>query len=163
MPSSLEVRPEIWTREEAIGRLRPVLRDLCGEERSLCRVAAERSIFCGGFRRWPAREFDRRFRPFIGTSTHLTRPQMEAFADLWQLSEQLCQGVTLACDAASLSPGACRGWKEFTEADLERFCRELLGRHVTVGVQEEQIAQLCQGPRAATELSLTRTPPPEIG
>ena len=120
---STEVRPaETWTREEAIARLRPVLRELCGAEQSLCRLAAERGTFCGGFRRWPAREFHRRFRPHIGTSTHLTRPQMEAFADIWQLSEQLRLGVTLACDAASRSPGACRGWEELSDADLEISC-----------------------------------------
>ena len=133
---SSEVRPaETWTREDAIARLRPVLRELCGAEQSLCRLAAEQGSFCGGFRRWPAREFHRRFRPHIGTSTHLTRTQMEAFADIWQLSEQLRLGVTLACDAASRSPGACRGWEELSDADLEISCREFLGKAVTVGGQ----------------------------
>jgi hypothetical protein len=133
-PSSTDgCAPEAWTREEAIARLRPALRDLCGAEQSLCRVAADQGIFCGGFRRWPAREFHRRFRPYIGTSTHLTRLQMEAFADLWQLSEQVRVGMSLACDAASVSPGACRGWDELSNAELEMSCRELFGQNVTVG------------------------------
>jgi len=159
---SPEVRPaETWTREEAIARLRPVLRELCGAEQSLCRLAGERGTFCGGFRRWPEREFDRRFRPHIGTSTHLTRPQMEAFADIWQLSEQLRLGVTLACDAASLSPGACRGWEELSDVDLEISCRELLGNAVTVGGrgdtvggQRDQIDQTRPGARCGAEISL---------
>ena len=159
---SPEVRPaETWTREEAIARLRPVLRELCGAEQSLCRLAAEMGTFCGVFRRWPEREFDRRFRPHIGTSTHLTRPQMEAFADIWQLSEQLRLGVTLACDAASLSPGACRGWEELSDADLEISCRELLGKAVTVGGQgdtvggqRDQIDQTRPGARCGAEISL---------
>lgn len=142
-PSSSDVRPpETWTREEAIARLRPVLRQLCGADQSLCRVAAEQGIFCRGFRRWPAREFHRRFRPFIGASTHLTRVQMEAFADIWQLSEQLRHGVALPCDAAALSPGACRGWDELTDADLALFCRELLEQPVTVGAQSKAIARM---------------------
>ena len=137
---STEVRPaETWTREEAVARLRPILRKLCGQEQSLCRLASERGTFCGGFRRWPAREFHRRLRPHIGTSTHLTRSQMEAFADIWQLSEQLRLGVTLACDAASLSPGACRGWEELSDADLTISCRELLGKAVTVGGQGDTL------------------------
>jgi len=158
---SPEVRPaETWTREEAIARLRPVLRELCGTEQSLCRLAAEMGTFCGGFRRWPEREFDRRFRPHIGTSTHLTRPQMEAFADIWQLSEQLRLGVTLACDAAS-PPGACRGWEELSDADLEISCRELLGKAVTVGGrgdtvrgQRDQIDQKRPLTRCGAEISL---------
>ena len=152
---------ETWTRAEAIDRLRPVLRELCGAEQSLCRLAAERGTFCGGFRQWPAREFHRRFRPHIGTSTHLTRPQMEAFADIWQLSEQLRLGVTLACDAASLSPGACRGWEELSDADLEISCRELLGKAVTVGGrgdtvrgQRDQIDQKRPEARCGAEISL---------
>ena len=144
MLSSTETRQEIWTREEAIARLRPTLRKLCGPEQSLCRWASERGAFCRGFRRWPAREFNRRFQPHIGTSTHLTRPQMEAFADLWQLFEQLRLDVTLACDAASVSPGACRGWEELSDADLEISCRELLGTSVTVGGQRIQIGQTHQ-------------------
>ena len=92
-------------------------------------------------------EFHRRFRPFIGASTHLTRVQMEAFADIWQLSEQVRLGVTLACDAALRSPGACRGWDELSNADLETSCLELLQRRVGVGAQQDQIVETPGEPR----------------
>ncbi len=121
-----------WTRAEAIDRLRQALLPLCTDGRSLCRVAAERGIFCQGFRRWPVREFHERWKPFLGVSTHLTRSQMERLADVWQVSEQVEQGVSLACDAQALCPGACRGWNEFSNAEMTRFCREILGRIVTV-------------------------------
>ena len=51
-----------WTRAEAIARLRDALVKLTDDEHSMCQVAAKRGIFCHGFRRWNAREFDRRFR-----------------------------------------------------------------------------------------------------
>jgi hypothetical protein len=98
-------------------------------DRSMCRIAAERGIFCHGFGRWPEADFDRRWRAAIGRSTHLSRDQMERFADLWQLTEQVSSGVSLACDARSGREGPCRGWDEFSDGDLARFCRELCGEN----------------------------------
>lgn len=113
------------SRQAAIARLRSALVPMAGNDRSLCRVAAERGIFCRGFRRWHVAEFDRRWRHAIGRSTHLSREQMERFADIWQLTEQLRQGVALACDAKPGPSSPCRGWDEFSDEDLARFCREL--------------------------------------
>ncbi len=75
------------SRREAIGRLRTALLALTDDEHSICQVAAERGIFCHGFRRWNAAEFDRRWKSAIGRSTHLSRAQIEEFANLWQLAE----------------------------------------------------------------------------
>ncbi len=124
--------PEVWTRAEAIACLRESLVKLCGEGRSMCQAAADRGIFCRGFRQWPEREFHDLWKPLIGESTHLSRAQMERFADLWQLSEQVRQGFTLACDAQVVRPGVCRGWDEFSNVDLSRFCAEILARRVVV-------------------------------
>jgi hypothetical protein len=123
---------ETWTRARAVERLRDTLRGLVGDDRSMCRVAAERGIFCRGFARWSDSEFDRRFRGALGRSTHLSRAQMEELADLWQLAEQIRCRVTLACDARGASLGACRGWDEFSNADLERYCADILGLDVVV-------------------------------
>ena len=122
----------LWERGEAIARLRQALLTLCDDEHSMCQVASDRGIFCRGFRRWNASEFDRRWRAAIGRSTHLSRPQMEEFANVWQLSEQLRQRVSLACDAGRNGPGGCRGWDEFSNADLSRFCADVLGSSVQV-------------------------------
>ena len=122
----------VWSRPQAISRLRETLVRLADEEHSMCQVAADRGIFCHGFRRWGSREFDRRWRNAIGRSTHLTRAQMEEFANVWQLSEQIRRGVSLACDTQSRAGGPCRGWEEFSNADLSRFCADLLGENVVV-------------------------------
>jgi len=57
---------------------------------------------------------------------------MEEFANLCQLSEQVRQRVSLACDAAASPLGGCRGWGEFSNADLSRFCADVLGLSVQV-------------------------------
>jgi hypothetical protein len=124
--------PTIWARPEAIARLRAHLLPMTDEESSLCRVAGEQGVFCFGFRRWNAAEFDRRWRGFIGRSTHLSRAQMEEFANIWQLTEQSKARVALACDAAAIGQGPCRGWNEFSNDELGRFCRDLLGEDVEV-------------------------------
>jgi hypothetical protein len=129
----------LWERGEAIARLRQALLALSDGEHSICQVAAERGIFCHGFRRWNASDFDRRWRFAIGRSTHLSRAQMEEFANVWQLSEQLRQHVALACDAGANGPGGCRGWKEFSNADLSRFCADVLGLNVQVVEAQEPV------------------------
>jgi hypothetical protein len=130
MSSSSE--PVVWAREEAIARLRAGLRNLCDDEHSMCQVAADRGIFCRGFRRWHEAEFHRKWKSVLGQSTHLTRAQMEELANIWQLSEQIRCRVGLACDAQTGASGPCRGWGEFLNAALERFCIEILGKNVVV-------------------------------
>lgn len=122
-----------WSRGEAICRLRERLIPMTDDEHSLCQVAAERGIFCRGFRRWNASEFDRRWRDHIGRSTHLSRAQMEQYANLWQLAEQVRHRVTLACDGQRTSAqGPCRGWNEFSNDEIARFCADLLFENVEV-------------------------------
>jgi hypothetical protein len=121
-----------WTRGEAIARLRDALVKLTDDEHCLCQIASERGIFCHGFRRWNAREFDERFRNALGRSTHHSRAQMEEFANLWELAEQIRRGVPLSCDAQALDHTTCRGWDEFSNADLSRFCNDILGRSIEV-------------------------------
>ena len=108
----------------------------------MCRAAAEDGIFCRGFHRWPVSEFHDRWRGQLGVSTHLTRKQMEELADLWQLSEQIVRRSALICDAQTVAPGACRGWNEFSDADLQRFCLEILGERVSIRDERNQTARI---------------------
>ncbi len=119
-------------RDEAIAALRRCLARLGDGEHSTCQVAAERGVFCRGFRRFDDHEFHRRWSPVLGQSTHLNRAQLERLADLWELCEQVGRHVRVACDARAAEPGPCRGWHEFSDEALARFCSELLGRDVVV-------------------------------
>ena len=98
----------------------------------MCQIAAQKGIFCRGFRRWHDSEFHKKWKSAIGVSSHLTREQMEEFANLWQLAEQVRLRVCFACDAETLSHGACRGWDEFRNDDLARYCADVLGASVQV-------------------------------
>ena len=156
-PSSVDsIRPDgiPTSREETIRHLRPRLLELCGDERSMCRVAAERGLFCRGFRRWHDREFHQRIKPSLGVSTHLNRLQMETLADLWLLSEQLRLDVGLACDAATLGEGFCRGWDELSDRELRDACLELQGRPL----QSEQEARTDRGCPAIRSSGLDSDP-----
>ena len=122
----------VWSRRDAIDRLRDSLRRLADDEHSMCQVAAQRGIFCRGFQRWPDSEFDRRWKSALGRSTHLSRAQMEELANVWQLAEQIRCRVGLVCDAQSGRHGGCRGWDEFSNDDLARYCSDILGLNVVV-------------------------------
>ena len=125
--------PPLWlTRDEAIASLRRRLESLGDGEHSTCHVAAERGIFCRGFRQWDDHEFHRRWKPVLGESTHLNRAQIERLADVWELCEQVRSHVRITCDARAAEPGPCRGWYEFSNETLGRFCTELLERDVIV-------------------------------
>ena len=122
------------SRREAIERLRRSFHELCDEEHSMCQVAAERGFVCRGFRRWHDAEFHERWKVILGSSTHLSRSQIEQLANVWQLTEQVRQRVRLACDAQSMMHGACRGWDEFSNDALAEHCRQILGLKVVVAV-----------------------------
>ncbi|HEY1252682.1 MAG TPA: hypothetical protein VGH97_15990 [Thermoanaerobaculia bacterium] len=142
--------PAVLTREQAIACLREGLLRLSDGEHSMCEIAARLGVFCRGFRRWPDGTFLKVWSKAMGRSTHLNRAQMELVADLWQQTEQLRLRIPIACDART-GCGPCRGWDEFSNADLERFCDEVLGRSVTVveggPPQTAQSAQNPVGPK----------------
>jgi hypothetical protein len=64
---------------------------------------------------------------------------MEEFANLWQLAEQLRQRVALACDTGTQRGGSCRGWDEFSNADLARHCSDVLGKNVEIVERGEDV------------------------
>ncbi|MGH9315910.1 MAG: hypothetical protein ACRD1P_02225 [Thermoanaerobaculia bacterium] len=124
--------PERWSRDEAIGRLRECLLKLTDAEHSMCQVAAELKIFCRGFCRWDETELRRRWQKVLGKNSGLTRAQLEELANLWQLTEQVAQRVALACDAQRSAHGVCRGWDDFSNDEIARYCSDLLGSNVVI-------------------------------
>ena len=117
--------PLVRNRDVSIAELRLRLEALADGERSLCAIVGERGLFCRGFRQWNDHEFHRRWKAVFGSSAHLSRCEIERLADLWQLAEQLSCGAAVPCDIRSARPTACAGWREFSDADLDRFCAEM--------------------------------------
>jgi hypothetical protein len=122
------------TREEAIRDLRGVLERLQDDERSVCRVAAERKLFCRGFAQWKFGELRARYPQIVRSRPRITRKELEDLADRWQLARQRVTGLPVACDVQREERvhAQCRGWDEFDDAELEAFHAELCGERVVI-------------------------------
>lgn len=122
------------TRGEAIALLRRKCLALVDEEHSLCDVASRLGILCGGFAHWELGDLKRRHDWIVKKRPGISRKELEDLANRWMLARQASLDTPLACDVQEkekLHP-ICRGWGEFTEEDLGRFCKELTGEDYQV-------------------------------
>jgi hypothetical protein len=124
--------PKEITRAEAVGRLRYELKRLTDDEHSMCQVAAKKGIFCHGFARFSDEELRKRFAGIVRSRPKVNRWQLEELANRWELARQIVQGVALACDAQTRDHDTCRGWDDFSNEEIARFCSDLLGLDVVV-------------------------------
>jgi hypothetical protein len=62
----------------------------------------------------------------------MPRAEMEEIVDRWQLARQDVDNLSTACDVQQLEHDSCRGWDDFSNEELSRFCLELMGRKVVV-------------------------------
>lgn len=122
----------IVTRETAVARLRRKLIDMQEEGKSVCRIAAEKGIFCRGFHRDDDEDLHFRYAATIANAPELTRTNLEAHANAWQLARQKQEGTLLCCDVQFMTYETCRAWDDFSNEDLSRFCAEMLGEKVRV-------------------------------
>lgn len=122
------------TREAAIGDLRDVLVAAAGEH-SICRVAKEKGLFCGGFAQWKLLELEERYPQIVRSrGGRLTRAQLEDLADRWQLARQFVHDESLSCDVQlhERRRRTCKGWDEFDDRELEEFHLELCGEEIRI-------------------------------
>jgi hypothetical protein len=124
--------PKVISRSEAIGRLRRHLKTLTDDEHSMCQVAAKKGIFCHGFARWSDDELRKHFSGLVKQRPKLNRWQLEELANRWELARQIVQNVTLACDVQTKEHDTCRGWDDFGNEELARFCADILALDVVV-------------------------------
>jgi hypothetical protein len=124
--------PKVLSRDQAIRALRHYLVKLTDEDTSICQVASRKGIFCGGFQQWTDAQFREKYSILVAKRPGLTRRQLEYLANTWQLARQIVDNVSLSCDAQSKEHDTCNGWDSFTDDDLRRFCKEILGAEVTI-------------------------------
>ena len=122
----------IVTRETAVARLRRKLIDLQEEGKSVCRIAAEKGIFCRGFHRDSDDELRYRYAAAIENASELTRAELEERANAWQLARKNREGTLLCCDVHFMRYETCRAWDDFSNEELSRFCAEMLSEKVRV-------------------------------
>src|SRR5688572_1418701 len=97
MPET-SVRAGSITRSEAIELLRQQLVPQTDSENCMCKVAAERGLFCGGFRRFTDQELRDRYWWIVRRQPGITRDDLERLANEWQLARQDVQNLPIACD-----------------------------------------------------------------
>ncbi len=124
--------PEAISRQELVERLRVLLRDFADQETSICKVAAQKGIFCRGFRRYGDGELRRKYSWIVRKRPELSRDDLEKIANDWQLAQQQVYDVGFACDVQTRLHDTCGGWDDFSNGDLARFYVELTGREVTI-------------------------------
>ena len=118
-------QPEFVFRESLIDRLREELLHLAGDDQSICRVAAERGIFCHGFRQFSDADLRQRLHWIARRRPDATRAEMEDLGDRWQLARQEVKGLLTSCDVQKRERDLCGGWDDFSNEDLLRLYNEL--------------------------------------
>jgi hypothetical protein len=118
-------QPDIVSRASLIESLRQKLLGLAGEDQSICRLAAERGIFCHGFNRFSDADLKQRLHWIARRRPDATRAEIEELGDRWQMARQEVDHLPASCDVQMREQDLCGGWDDFTDQDLARFCDEL--------------------------------------
>jgi len=123
------------TRTEAIDAIRAKLLTFVDDGHSMCQVAAQRGVFCGGFSQYTTRELRQRYDWIVRNRPWVKRAELEDLADRWQLARQCVLGTPLACDTQARDREqhhTCRGWNDFTDERLAEFHREIVGEEIEI-------------------------------
>jgi hypothetical protein len=123
---------EAITRLEAINRLRNELVKRSDGEVSACKLAADNGVFCHGFARFSDEELKKQYAWIVRRRPGMTRNDLELIADRWQMARQEVDELPIACDVQQRVHDTCGGWDDFSNEDLSRFYRELIGTEIAV-------------------------------
>jgi hypothetical protein len=129
--SRVEPLIDVLSRQSVIAALRAELLTRA-DGRSICSLAAEQGIFCGGFRRFSDGDLRERLAWLVRKRPTAAREELEGLGDAWQLARQEVGNLPTACDVQTQEHDLCNGWDDFTDDNLATFYRELIGRAVTV-------------------------------
>jgi hypothetical protein len=113
------------SRESIINRVRQELLRVTGADQSICRVAAERGIFCRGFSQFSEADLRQRLPWIARRRPDATQAELEELADRWQLARQEVDGLPTSCDVQTREQDLCGGWDDFTDEDLLQFYEKL--------------------------------------
>jgi hypothetical protein len=101
-------------------------------ETSMCKLAAERGIFCHGFSRYGDGELRRVYDWIAKKDATATREDLEELANRWQIARQEVREMPLACDVQQREHDTCRGWDDFTNEQLAGYVEEVTGKKFVV-------------------------------
>jgi len=127
--------PPVISRAKAIAVLRNIfMKELESRdgETSMCKLAAERGIFCHGFDRYGDGELRRAYDWIVKKDATATREDLEEIANRWQIARQEVREMPLACDVQQREHDTCRGWDDFTNEQLAGYVEEVTGKKFLV-------------------------------
>lgn len=125
-------KPITISRTAAIAMLRDALGRIAGPDASICKVAAERGIFCRGFRRDDEAGLRARYKWIDERRPGLSLNDLEDLGDRWQLARQELHQLPTACDVQAEEHDTCGGWDDFSAEELSRFIFEVAKKRVVV-------------------------------
>jgi hypothetical protein len=120
------------SRAAAIAMLRAALVQIAGPDTSICKAAAERGIFCRGFRRDDDAALRDRYQWIAERRPGISRDDLEDLGDRWQLARQELHHMPTACDVQAEEHDTCGGWDDFSAGELSRFIFEVTKERVVV-------------------------------
>ena len=127
--------PQPISRAKAIAILRHnFLKELESRdgEVSMCKLAAERGIFCHGFAQYGDGQLRRVYDWIAQKDATATREDLEELANRWQIARQEVREMPLACDVQQREHDTCRGWDDFSNEQLAAFVEETTGKRFLV-------------------------------
>jgi hypothetical protein len=120
------------SRTDAIALLRESLARIAGPDTSFCKAAADRGIFCRGFRRRDDAALRSEYSWIESRRPGISRDELEQLGDRWQLARQELHQLPTSCDVQAEEHDTCWGWDDFTSQQLAQFLLELTRRKVVV-------------------------------
>lgn len=120
------------SRTDAIDLLRTELMQHTDRETSLCMAAANKGIFCKGYKALTEEDLRERYAWIVRKRPDVTRQDLESIGNLWQLTQQEVHGLPCACDVQSKLGDTCQGWREFSNDELSRHYFNLTRRVIQV-------------------------------
>src|SRR5687767_14107757 len=130
--AAVATKPQSISRDAAIALLRNALMRIAGPDTSICKVAADRGIFCRGFRRYDDAALREEYKWIDERRPGMSREELEDLGDRWQLARQELHQLPTACDVQTFEHDTCGGWDDFTTDDLSRFILEVTKRRVAI-------------------------------
>ena len=127
--------PPLISRAKAIAILRHhFMKELEASdgETSMCKLAAERGIFCHGFSQYGDGQLRRVYDWIAQKDATATREELEELANRWQIARQEVREMPLACDVQQREHDTCRGWDDFTNEQLAGYVAETTGKAYVV-------------------------------
>ena len=130
--AAVATKPISISRTAAIAMLREALARIAGPDVSICKAAADRGIFCRGFRRDDEAALRARYKWIDERRPGISRDELEGVADRWQLARQELHQLPTSCDVQAEEHDTCGGWDDFSADELSRFIFEVAKKRVVV-------------------------------